>query len=139
MLVTSDTDATQPDRDIRINCQRHAPARDDRPRTSCDPAFSSPAGDDRARRDDQAPILALLDRLRRETGMGVLFVTHNLASCGDLDSVVVIATGASWRSRRARALAARGACLRAPGAASAPRARGADAAAPPPPRDPATG
>lgn len=43
----------------------------------------------------QQTVLDLLDRLRRETGMGVLFITHDLAVAADRsDSIVVMRGGA---------------------------------------------
>jgi oligopeptide/dipeptide ABC transporter ATP-binding protein len=42
----------------------------------------------------QAQILALLDKLRREIGMGVLFITHNLGVVAEIaDRVVVMYSG----------------------------------------------
>src|SRR4029450_3384169 len=42
----------------------------------------------------QAQILALLDKLRREIGMGVLFITHNLSVVAEIaDRVVVMYSG----------------------------------------------
>ncbi|MGY2051362.1 ABC transporter ATP-binding protein [Methylobacterium sp. JK268] len=42
----------------------------------------------------QAQILALIDRLRRETGMGVLFITHNLGVVAEIaDRVAVMYAG----------------------------------------------
>ncbi|MET0731897.1 MAG: ABC transporter ATP-binding protein [Casimicrobiaceae bacterium] len=41
----------------------------------------------------QAQILTLLDRLRRETGMGVLFVTHNLGVVAEIADRVVVMYG----------------------------------------------
>ena len=52
----------------------------------------------------QAQILALLDRLRREIGMGVLFITHNLGVVAEIaDRVVVMYCGrVVEEARRAR-------------------------------------
>ena len=42
----------------------------------------------------QAQILALLDKLRRDIGMGVLFITHNLSVVAEIaDRVVVMYSG----------------------------------------------
>jgi peptide/nickel transport system ATP-binding protein len=42
----------------------------------------------------QAQILSLIDRLRRETGMGVLFITHNLGVVAEVaDRVAVMYAG----------------------------------------------
>jgi peptide/nickel transport system ATP-binding protein len=42
----------------------------------------------------QAQVLALIDRLRRETGMGVLFITHNLGVVAEIaDRVAVMYAG----------------------------------------------
>ena len=49
----------------------------------------------------QAQILALLDKLRREIGMGVLFITHNLSVVAEIaDRVVVMYGGARGRRER---------------------------------------
>ena len=49
----------------------------------------------------QAQILALLDKLRRDIGMGVLFITHNLSVVAEIaDRVVVMYAGQGGRGRR---------------------------------------
>ena len=49
----------------------------------------------------QAQILALLDELRREIGMAVLFITHNLGVVAEIaDRVVVMYCGPRRRGRR---------------------------------------
>jgi ABC-type dipeptide/oligopeptide/nickel transport system ATPase component len=57
----------------------------------------------------QAEILALIDRLKRETGMAVLFITHDMAVVAQMaDRVVVmyrgriVETGTGRRSSRRR-------------------------------------
>jgi peptide/nickel transport system ATP-binding protein len=53
----------------------------------------------------QAQILALIDRLRRETGMGVLFITHNLGVVAQVaDRVTVMYAGQVVEAGPVRAL-----------------------------------
>ncbi|SEE45322.1 peptide/nickel transport system ATP-binding protein [Rhizobiales bacterium GAS191] len=53
----------------------------------------------------QAQILALIDRLRRETGMGVLFITHNLGVVAAIsDRVTVMYAGHVVESGKVRGL-----------------------------------
>jgi len=53
----------------------------------------------------QAQILALLDKLRREIGMGVLFITHNLSVVAEIaDRVVVMYAGRVVEEADVRAL-----------------------------------
>jgi len=53
----------------------------------------------------QAQILALIDRLRREHGMGVLFITHNLGVVAEVaDTVTVMYAGEVVESAGVRAL-----------------------------------
>ena len=47
----------------------------------------------------QAQILALLDKLRREIGMGVLFITHNLASSPRSPTASSSCTAVAWSKR----------------------------------------
>ncbi len=80
----------------------------------------------------QAQILALLDKLRREIGMGVLFITHNLGVVAEIaDRVVVMYSGRvveegdvhSLFKRAAASVHARAAGVPAPACA---RRRGGD-------------
>jgi peptide/nickel transport system ATP-binding protein len=53
----------------------------------------------------QAQILALIDRLRREVGMGVLFITHNLGVVAEIaDRVTVMYAGQVVESSAVRPL-----------------------------------
>ena len=53
----------------------------------------------------QAQILALLDKLRRDVGMAVLFITHNLGVVAEIaDHVVVMYAGRVVEAGRVRAL-----------------------------------
>jgi len=53
----------------------------------------------------QAQILALIERLRRETGMGVLFITHNLGVVAEVaDRVTVMYAGQVVESAAVRPL-----------------------------------
>ena len=47
----------------------------------------------------QAQILALLDKLRREIGMGVLFITHDLSVVAEIADRVVVMYGVAWSKR----------------------------------------
>ena len=51
----------------------------------------------------QRTVLDLLDRLREDTGTGVLFITHDLAVAADRsDSIVVVRGGGCWSRGRPR-------------------------------------
>ena len=81
---------------------RHVPARDDRlrARVGAEPAHRGRA-DHGARRDVQLQIIQLLARLRREHGLTLILITHNLSVIAELcDRVLVMYLG---RDRRGRA------------------------------------
>ena len=48
----------------------------------------------------QAQILALLDKLRRDIGMAVLFITHNLGVVAEIADRVVVMYAGGWSRRR---------------------------------------
>ena len=81
---------------------RHAPARDDRAR-----ARLRPAGRDRRRADDarstsitQAQVLALLEELRRDLGLALLLITHDLGVIAETcDRVAMMYAGRHRRDR----------------------------------------
>ena len=85
----------------------------------------------------QAQILALLDKLRREIGMAVLFITHDLGVVAEIaDRVVVMYCGPRRRGRRRAQAVSRAApsvharIARLPAAARAGRRQRAAGAAP---------
>jgi peptide/nickel transport system ATP-binding protein len=80
----------------------------------------------------QAQILALMGRLQKETGMSMLFVTHNLGVVAQYaDTVAVMYAGASSKCARARAFVRAARASLHPRAAGLPARRGAQRGAAP--------